>query len=154
MESIRTPGVNIERIVAHLRGTRPGPMVICVSSLHGNEPAGEIAFQRVAATLEQNQIELRGDVVGVRGNLAAIAAGVRFVDRDLNRLWTEENVARVQQADPQTLDTESLELRALLAMFIQLEAGARGPLIALDFHTTSAPSAPFCVVSDTLANRG
>lgn len=152
-EQLQTSESTPQRIIARFRGTRAGPTLVCLTALHGNEPAGALAFERVAADIRDRNIEVAGELVGIRGNLAAIAAEQRFIDCDLNRQWTSENVARVVNNRESVASAEDHEMRALLAEFAEIEQTARGPLLAVDFHTTSAPSAPFCVVSDTLANR-
>ena len=52
-------------------------MVVCVCGIHGNEPAGLRAAERVLADLERRGAALRGDFVAIAGNLGALAAGRR-----------------------------------------------------------------------------
>ena len=73
---IEEPGAHGRRIGAY-RGAEPGPLVICIASLHGNEPAGIAALERVLDVLSSNQFRMRGDLVGLRGNLQAGRAGTR-----------------------------------------------------------------------------
>jgi len=40
------------RVVGRYRGTRPGPLVIFVAGLHGNEPAGVEALERLFRGLD------------------------------------------------------------------------------------------------------
>jgi succinylglutamate desuccinylase len=43
-----TTGVEVEgRVLALLRGEQPGPTLLCIGGLHGNEPAGIYAIRRV-----------------------------------------------------------------------------------------------------------
>jgi len=161
---IEEPGAHGRRIGAY-RGAEPGPLVICIASLHGNEPAGIAALERVLDVLSSNQFRMRGDLVGLRGNLQAGRAGTRFIDEDLNRVWQRERVDAVleslrsgepaQEGDrgPIVGSAELAEQRDLLAAFQAEDRRARGPIHVLDLHTTSSESAPFTTLGDTLQNR-
>src|SRR5262249_5132745 len=118
----------VERIIGRLRGDLPGPMLIIVGGVHGNEPAGVRAAASVLAGL--GGVALRGDVVALAGNVRALGLGRRYQVRDLNRMWTG---APVEGDDP-----EVLEQRELGAALDEALAAARGPLYFLDLHTTSA----------------
>lgn len=156
-----TPG----RRVGACRGTDAGPLVLCIASLHGNEPAGILALQRVLAELSANSFRMRGDFVGLRGNLQALRAGSRFVDEDMNRVWQPDRVdavleslgtgesGRAETGAPMVGSAELAEQRDLLAAIREEARRARGPIHVLDLHTTSSKSAPFATVGDTLQNR-
>lgn len=134
-----------------------GPTLAVIAGLHGNEPAGVLAAQQVLAALRDGALPVRGRLVALAGNLAALAAGQRFIARDLNRLWTADQIAQLDDAPPESDDPERAEQRALLGMLRTLAREARSTgreLIVLDLHSTSAPSAPFAVINDTLRNRG
>lgn len=142
-------------------GGRPGPTLVVVAGLHGNEPAGVIAFRRVAAQLAEAGVPLEGRLFGLRGNCRSLAAGVRYLDEDLNRMWARDLVAALDvAADPGTNPSqgkesaEATEQRELLAALEDVVAGARGGDVSvLDLHTTSSASAPFAVVGDAPASR-
>ena len=156
------------RRVGAYRGGEPGPLLLCIASLHGNEPAGAAALERVLAELSARALPMRGDVVGLRGNLRALAAGKRFIDEDLNRVWQRDRVAaalaslrnggpaaggRAEDGDARSASAEYLEQRDLLAAILEESRGARGTIYVLDLHTTSSDSAPFTTLGDTLQNR-
>lgn len=131
-----------------------GPTLLVVAAIHGNETAGVGAVATVLETLQRRGTKPRGRMIGIVGNLAAVAAGVRYRDVDLNRAFTNERVARVRAADPAIAgQTETAEQRELLAIVDELLATARGPVHALDLHTSSSEGAPFATVGDTLRNR-
>ncbi len=131
------------------RGNGAGPTMIVMTGMHGNEPAGARAAQRVLDRLDRKSIEVRGRFVALVGNLKAAAEQTRFVDRDLNRQWTPEKLAALD-----TLDTaEATEQRDVLAAIRAALDVATGPVYFLDLHTTSAVSPPFVTVGDTLRNR-
>ena len=128
----------------------PGPTLICLGGIHGNEPAGLTALHRVTAELEKAPIE-RGDFLALAGNLTALGAGVRFVDRDLNRHWGS---LQGQSRHGGTIAcVEDAEQRELLAELTSAFQRARGTVYVLDLHTTSGPGKPFTVFADTLRSR-
>lgn len=128
------------RVIGRLEGPEPGPTLVCVASLHGNEPAGILALERLLAQLDP--AELRGTVVGLVGNRQALAAGQRYLDDDLNRMWTADRVARLR-ASPPTRAGEEEELHDLDQLFQELLAEARDEIFFLDLHTTSGPGPAF-----------
>jgi hypothetical protein len=128
-----------------------GPTLVVLGGLHGNEPSGVLAIERVMAELHERKPPLRGRVVALRGNRRALAQGVRFVDRDLNRSWDHDSVARVLGG---SLDsTEDHEQRELLLAFAPLLDAATRPIMFLDLHSTSGPAVPFACGADVLRNR-
>jgi succinylglutamate desuccinylase len=135
-------------------GVASGPSLVCVARVHGNEPAGAKALERVFATLKALNPPAGGRLLGILGNRRAYAKKQRFVERDLNRQWHFEHVVRLRGGGYATPlgpeDEEQLELlSALHAAFDE----AKGSVFCLDMHTTSAPGVPFVVVGDTLPNR-
>ncbi len=130
-------------------------MVIFLGGIHGNEPAGIVALQQVFLTLQRSRFPFRGKMVGLAGNLSALSQSTRYVEYDLNRIWTEDRIQALSLSptfgeDPSTDHSEQRELFLLLEdYFRQSTAG----VYVIDLHTTSAPSAPFSIVLDTLHNR-
>lgn len=128
-----------------------GPLLIVVGGLHGNEPAGVHAARRVLRELEQRSLPLRGQLVALAGNVAALAQRERFRDRDLNRLWTDEEVARARSGS--SSDAEAHEQAQLLRELDLLLAQEWEKVVLLDLHSTSAEGSPFSIMADTLQNR-
>jgi len=135
------------RVIAHVRGTEPGPTLILVGGLHGNEPAGIIAALSVLATLPVTAV--RGEIIALVGNSRAVAAGKRYIDRDLNRLWLPERLA----AREQTGEVELTELAELADAIDRARERAVETVYVVDMHTTSAQGTPFAVVGPTEAHR-
>jgi len=133
--------------LGRLRGERPGPTLILVGGIHGNEPAGVEVCSRLLARLDQGAIA--GDVVALVGNPPALAARRRFLARDMNRQWTPELLAAAQAIE----DAESAALAALAAAIDEALDAARGPVFALDLHTTSAEGIPFAIAGGAPADR-
>ncbi|MEE8595633.1 MAG: succinylglutamate desuccinylase/aspartoacylase family protein [Gemmatimonadota bacterium] len=146
--------LEVDRLVGQLAGEAAGPTLLCTASLHGNEPAGLRALEKVFARLEAERPRMRGEFVGLVGNLSAVSLGERFVDSDLNRHWSPAKVAalRARRADALE-DAEDLEAGQLLEEIDSAAARARGEVYCLDLHSTSGESPPFATAMDTLRNR-
>ncbi len=128
----------------------PGPRFVLVGGLHGNEPAGVCAIQEILRTLEERDLPIYGEILGLAGNLSALRLGDRFIDRDLNRMWSREEIESELNAE------ECHEVAERTALLAEIEAaieGARGPVVFVDLHSTSAFGAPFSIIGDTLQNR-
>ncbi len=140
------------RVLGHLTRGRPGPTIVVTGGMHGNEPAGCDAVLRVLATIERERLPLRGELWGLAGNLRALAVGRRFLDRDLNRRWLREDLARIVDtgAEAASEDHEQLELLTVLAPLL---VAARAPIVFFDLHSTSGPAVPFSIMADVLRNR-
>jgi len=134
----------------------PGPTVLIIGGIHGNEPAGLMAAREVLARLERGRLGRAGRVVAVAANQPALAVGRRYINRDLNRVWSADAIAALEQAPADTDDAEQGQQRVLLSLFRQLrheaEAGDQ-PLVFVDLHSTSGPAAPFTIINDTLESR-
>jgi succinylglutamate desuccinylase len=102
--------------------------------------------------LRARGLPLRGHFVGLRGNLGALAAGRRYLARDLNRSWSAAEIEGLLRAPGEARD-EDREQRALLQQFVPWMRAAREPIVFLDLHSTSGPGAPFTCMADVLRNR-
>ncbi len=142
-------GVRAERVVGDVGDPAAGPTVVFVAGIHGNEPAGVLALQRVFARLDPARVH--GRVVGLAGNLAALAAGRRYLDEDLNRIWSAERI-RALESGRVPATAEAGQQRRLLSALREILAAAR-EVRFLDLHTSSAPGGPFVCIGDTLRNR-
>lgn len=129
----------------------PGATLVVVAGVHGNEPSGVIALRRVLGRLAEIKPKLRGTVHGLAGNVAALSAGVRYLDEDLNRLWRPDRLRQVRQGILRS--SEDRELYELDREIEEVRARATGPVFILDLHTASGPGPAFTVLDDTLPNR-
>lgn len=141
------------RIMGAIQGAFPGPTLLCVGGLHGNEPAGVRALERVLEALAPRVGVMRGEIVALAGNRSALALSRRFVDRDLNRAWTDERMAALREGGLSGNQVEDGEQMELLSAIEEVVARARGPVYFLDLHTTSGAGGPFITFGDTLPNR-
>lgn len=160
-----TAGLRVPRILGEMGGADDGPLaptLVVVAGLHGNEPAGVVAAQKVLAALAGRKDRIRGRFVVLSGNRKALAERVRFMDRDLNRAWTPEQVAALrvppenceaEGAPQRKVSHEDEEQRELLDALDSVLDTSRGPVHVLDLHTTSGPGGIFTTVGDTLENR-
>lgn len=149
---------NAPRILGQFGGKQPGALVFAFGALHGNEPAGVQALQEVFQLIENEaaaneQFVFCGKLVGLLGNRWAFAAQKRFIDKDLNRHWTEENIQKIQGIDPNDLRAEDREMAELLAvMRDEIEAARPEAVVLLDLHTTSAGGGIFCLPANDQAS--
>lgn len=139
------------RITGRYETGRPGPLLLALGAMHGNEPAGVLATRRVLDALEREAPPLLGRLVALTGNLGALERGVRYLDADLNRIWTAEAL-RISALGEDSFGAESREQRDLRDA-IERELSGERDVILLDLHSTSADGPPFSVIGDTLKNR-
>lgn len=142
-----------DRVIGRVDGTRPGPLVVVIAGVHGNEPGGPIAARRLVDALREGAAPLAGTFVALVGNRPALQLGRRFIDRDLGRLWVPAEVERARGDAPPS-SVEQGELRGLLRELDALEEEFRGrETIYLELHSTSGPGVPFQAINDTLHDR-
>lgn len=151
---LSTSLTDIPRELGGYGGATPGPLVICIGGMHGNEPAGIFAAHRVLQALQSTQPAFHGEFIALSGNRTALAQGRRYITQDFNRLWTAERLQRLHQSPvPVPQNPEEKEQQELLAAIESAFTRRRGPVIVLDLHTTSADGVAFTVISDTILNR-
>ena len=143
-----------EHLIGEFNADASGATLVVFGSVHGNEAAGALALQKIAKILPEFTPKLRGRVYFLAGNTRAIVKGVRFIDSDLNRHWTAENVKNNRPDSPiKTKRAEDREQTELLTILENILKTARGEVYALDLHSTSAEGVPFATVGDTMRNR-
>ena len=141
--------IEVERIIKKIEGIQPGPTVIFFGGIHGNETAGVFALKSVLDTIDPDQV--RGTIYGITGNMKALKSQQRYVDKDLNRLWTMDQIATLETQPYQHSEwQEQVEIFKVLQEIIQLH---KGPFYFLDLHTTSSHTLPFITINDALINR-
>src|SRR5688572_1958104 len=142
------------RIIGKYEGQEPGPLLICIGGIHGNEPAGISAIEDVLQLLIlERQVnpafQYHGTFIGIRGNLAALGQKKRFINRDLNRMLTMNEISRIQQTNRDDLtieDTETVELIESIESEIMHHASRK--VFIIDFHTTTADGGIFTISPD------
>lgn len=148
----------MERIIGTYTGSEPGALVIVLGAMHGNEPAGVLALQEIFRILEREPtvnpgFTFRGRLLGLVGNRQAYTEHKRYLDRDLNRMWSPGHLRRIQQTEPESLQAEDRELAELLDLIhAEIQTAQPDALVLLDLHTTSADGGIFCIPSDDRAS--
>lgn len=150
------------RLIGDLEGSVSGPVVMFIGGIHGNEPTGVLALQQVFGELAAERTQLRGRLIGVTGNLPALAKNLRFISKDLNRLWNRDFLDHyrsqtgsengAQPVETENAIAERIEQVELFQLIEPLIAQNRSTYF-IDLHTTSAPSVPFIAINDQLENR-
>ena len=130
--------------VTRLCGDQPGPEVVLLGLLHGNEIAGAIVLDQL---MRDGFRPLCGTLTVIFANLSAYArfdpeqpTASRFLDEDLNRVW-----------DPAVLDgprgsSELDRARALRPMIDRAD-------LLLDLHSMLWPSDPLLLCGPGAAGR-
>lgn len=147
-----SPSDESSRLIGRRSGGA-GQRVIIVAGMHGNEPAGIVAADRVLTRIERDGIPLAGEVIALRGNVHALHERKRYIGEDLNRLWSEDRIAMLRAGTAEPGNPEQQEQAELLALLDRLITGAAGGVVVVDLHSTSGPGAPFACISDTLRAR-
>ncbi len=146
----------IERICWSKTGDKPGPVLILFVGIHGNEPAGLRAIERLSKKLSDKDT-FKGAVYGVTGNIEALRLGVRFLDTDLNRLWelfgTDKDFSLSNGKSAPSEYKESLEIKKTIELITEKHQETATEFVFADLHTTSSQSCAFVILNDTLANR-
>ena len=135
-----------ERIIGNYTSNKKGPLLFVTGGVHGNEPSGVQALEKVFKELNKTKPEIKGRIVGVMGNTAALKKDQRFMDEDLNRTWTEDNVKKEPDSHEQQ---EMHEIIRVLEKFPESDFTKR---YFLDCHTTSSASLPYISVQEVNDN--
>lgn len=133
----------LQRVIGQMQKGKGGPLLIVCAGIHGNEPAGVIALQQVFRDLESNEAFSKGRVIGLAGNLDGLKRGERFIHRDLNRLWSLDQVHHVQSMPKDHIHAEFLDLREMADIVDEALDEPHDAFMFLDLHTTSAKGGVF-----------
>src|SRR5690606_23780251 len=134
---------DIPRIIGEYDSGNSGPLLFVTAGIHGNEPSGIVALNEVFKILNAERPKINGKIVGVSGNRKALLNGVRYIDEDLNRTWTEENI--ISEEIDSHEQKEMFEIIEMLENFPEKDFTKR---YFLDCHTTSSTSEPYISVQD------
>mgnify|MGYP000138231392 CR=1 FL=1 len=145
--------IEIKRLIGTYHGAGEGPTLIFTAGIHGNEPAGIFALQTVLQKLKETTPQFHGCLYAVSGNLTALKKGVRYNKVDLNRLWTKEKIAGLEDDKVISFDDEMLQQKEIFDLIQGILEREKGPFYFFDLHTTSGDTAPFITVNDSLLNR-
>jgi len=141
--------VTINRTIGKVKGKTKGATVVFFAGIHGNEKAGVKALQYVFKRINTNHV--KGTIYGISGNIKALKTNQRFIDEDLNRLWTPSQIETIRNKT--VLNNEEQEAFELFNELQDIFNKENGPFYFIDFHTTSSVSLPFITINDALINR-
>lgn len=129
------------RIIGKYTCNKSGPLLFITAGVHGNEPSGVQALERVFTELKKTKPPINGTLLGVTGNKIALEKNLRYIDEDLNRAWKEESIKKkIEETHEQW---EMFEIIALLEQYPKENFTKR---YFLDCHTTSSESLPYISV--------
>lgn len=141
--------ITTNRIIGKVQGVKKGPTVVFFAGIHGNEKAGVTALQKVFKEFTAETIN--GTVYGILGNLKALEKNQRYLEEDLNRIWTNNQLRNIPHKA--NLNAEEKEQKELFALLHHIIENHSGPFYFIDFHTTSSKTLPFITINDAIINR-
>ncbi len=144
---------NNARFIGSIEGITKGPTVVFFGGIHGNEPAGVKALEHVFSILNKSDLEIKGAIFGIRGNIPALLQKKRYIKNDLNRLWSVEQITEIVKKDKGKLSLEEKELMEIKQIIEDILLTQSPPFYFIDFHTTSSKTLPFITINDALINR-
>lgn len=138
----------MQRIFAEIDSGKPGPLVVVVAALHGNEHVGFHALHAVAERLRPD--DFVGKIIGVTGNLQAANQKQRYIEKDLNRFF----LADYLNADHKDVP-EWHEARGLIDAINKyaLDWPDDQEIHLLDMHSMSGEGTPFTCFPHTKRNE-
>ena len=140
---------SVNRIIGKIKGDTTKPTIVFFAGIHGNETSGVFALQEVLKNIQS--LNTQGSVYGISGNLKALEVNKRYIDEDLNRIWTHERL--LQLKNNHKLNIEEQEQTELFDILKGIITTNSGPFYFIDFHTTSSKTLPFITINDALINR-
>ncbi len=135
----------LKHFIGDIRGDHPGPTVIAVAGIHGNEPTGVEAIQDVIGQLDPLKEFIHGRFIGLRGNNTALEQNVRFIDEDMNRLWVTSILDKIRRTPFDELSSvERAELKELLCILDPIIYSDE-EVVYIDLHTFSGTGCMFAI---------
>ncbi|WP_162341054.1 succinylglutamate desuccinylase/aspartoacylase family protein [Cyclobacterium salsum] len=154
-ESLLT--TNNPRILFAHHQDEKSPTLVVIAGIHGNEPASVMAMEDLFGEQNIGKFSFQGNVMVLKGNNQALKRKQRYIEKDLNRIWTKENLNLVRMKDsgeagfsyPELEELASLD-HLITSIIAKYNAGK---MLFTDLHTTSSESCAFLPFNDTLVNR-
>lgn len=113
------------------RDPQSSPLHLVIScGVHGNETAPVELVERLIAALLSGELKPRARVMFVLGNVAALRAGTRFVQQDMNRLF-----CRIPEASDDDESRRATMLEMHLMRFFSRAIQDDKPRLHYDLHT-------------------
>ncbi len=145
--TVALPGAGIVTIKSGTAAERAS--VIVSVGVHGDETGPIEMLAHLLDALAREPAALAVDLMVCVGNIEAIAAGKRFIDADLNRMFRPVRGALANTAESGRAD-------AMIAATDAFFAGAGPRRWHLDLHTAIRPSVypTFAIVPELIADEG
>lgn len=141
--------IKVERIITKISNFKNGPTIVFFAGIHGNETAGVFALTKF---LKSDWFDnLQGNIYAIAGNLEALSLNQRYINQDLNRLWTLDKLEALVLKEK--LTSEEKEQQDLFSILNDIKHTHSGPIYFIDFHTTSSKTLPFITINDALISR-
>lgn len=122
-----------------IKGEKSGPRIAVIGAMHGNERVGVDVVRQLRDAFSENAV-LSGELLLMVGNPEAYAKDVRFIEEDLNRLFSEkEERAICGGSDGGGATLATLERKRAK----EIMDAIRGVDVLIDIHATIRPSVPF-----------
>jgi succinylglutamate desuccinylase len=141
--------IKINRILGKIEGAQKGPTVVFFGGIHGNETSGVFALKDALAGVNASYV--KGTIYGIAGNLKALKKHQRYIEEDLNRIWTADHIDIIKSKT--ILNADEGELLELLDILNTILETNKPPYYFIDLHTTSSKTLPFITINDALINR-
>ena len=138
------------RLIGSINQNAEWPTLIFFCCIHGNERAGHLALKSFFEHIDSFKDQIKGNVFGIFGNQEAYLQKNRFIDKDLNRIWTKSHL---EDATHKENISEYHELKEIYKLLYRLLNNSKQKVYCVDLHTTSGPTKPFIVMNDALINR-
>jgi len=129
---VTTPGPTDALRVHALRALAPGPRLIVLGAVHGNETCGTRAIERVLAELDAGSLAL------ARGSVTLVPVTNPLAYRRAQRMG-ERNLNRNLRPTPEPLDNEDRIANVLCPLLAEHD-------VLLDLHSFHSPGEPFAMI--------
>ena len=126
-------------IIKEFKSQNPGNHTIIMGGIHGNETTGIEIVKKLNKILENilnNKISFSGKITTIIANQDAAKENQRYIDEDLNRLWSDSKINQIQNKTKSLLNNEEKILLEIKTHLSQAD-------ILIDLHATRKPSDPF-----------
>lgn len=141
----------MKRILGAIENDHSDKLIILIGGVHGNEAAGVKAILEIFHHINIHHIKVNATLVGIAGNLQALAKNARFIDYDLNRCWENDRLNHLHNSHP--AQAEDVELETLWKTIQKYNSDSYTTKILVDLHATSANTGNFIVIPEGEAHN-
>ena len=121
-------------LIQTYQGNQPGKTTLIMGGTHGDEKTGVLIVQKLNQILAKSGSDFSGQIITILANLQAIEKNQRYVDEDLNRLWSSQKTQEIESK--KQLNNEEKVLLKIKPYLQQAD-------VFVDIHATISPSEPF-----------